>query len=438
MNAHEGETTYIENNISVITNDGAWCWFADPRAIRNVNAETGSDKTYIGYIDVAGNIQALQYDNTTNEQDQVLVRAGFQADDHNNPTFLILPDGRIMIFYSEHSTTPYFYYRITSTPDDIKTLGSEKTIDTKGYGNTTYPSAFILADKPEYFYLLWRGINWSPTIARFKLPDQNGDVVFDRIPKQIVDARNDYSETGKRPYAKYVSDGKNKIFMTFTYTHPDDSIPNSLYFSYLDINTFTLHDAQGNMLADVNKEPLKLTNEENDPSYLIDRRLDMRNWNWDLALDKEGQPVTLFVRVNKEKDSHHYYYAKWTGSSWRLTELADAGRWFHLNERKECCYSGGMILDHANPSTVYMSKPVEGQHGSIFEILKCDIAEDGSITNLIPITKNSAKNNVRPFVVRNASPDDRYYLIWMHGDYYYWDHSQGKLGYTTGLRTLSN
>lgn len=34
--------------------------------------------------------------------DEVLIRSYFQPDDHNNPTFLVLPDERIMIFYSRH------------------------------------------------------------------------------------------------------------------------------------------------------------------------------------------------------------------------------------------------------------------------------------------------------------------------------------------------
>ena len=37
---------------TVVTDEGAWCWFADPRALHYEN-ETGSiNATYIGYIDV--------------------------------------------------------------------------------------------------------------------------------------------------------------------------------------------------------------------------------------------------------------------------------------------------------------------------------------------------------------------------------------------------
>ena len=78
----------------------------------------------------------MQYDFKNKRQDEVLIRSYFQPDDHNNPTFLVLPDERIMIFYSRHTDEPCFYYRISRIPGDITTLGEEKVIKTKD--NTTY------------------------------------------------------------------------------------------------------------------------------------------------------------------------------------------------------------------------------------------------------------------------------------------------------------
>lgn len=46
----------------VVTKEGAWCWFADPRAIHFADAEAGIDASYIGYIDVHGNVKATQID----------------------------------------------------------------------------------------------------------------------------------------------------------------------------------------------------------------------------------------------------------------------------------------------------------------------------------------------------------------------------------------
>jgi len=75
----------------------------------------------------------------------------------------VLPDERIMIFYSQHSDEPCFYYRISRKPGDITTLWKEMRLETNH--NTTYPSPFILSDDPEHIYLCWRGIGWHPTMA---------------------------------------------------------------------------------------------------------------------------------------------------------------------------------------------------------------------------------------------------------------------------------
>lgn len=45
-----------------ITSEGAWCWFADPRALHYENKSGTIKSSYIGYIDVHGNIKATQYD----------------------------------------------------------------------------------------------------------------------------------------------------------------------------------------------------------------------------------------------------------------------------------------------------------------------------------------------------------------------------------------
>lgn len=162
--AYEGEK---------IAEEGAWCWFADPRAIRHVSKDGKYDKSYVGYIDNHGNIKAMQYDFKSDSQDEVLIRSYFQPDDHNNPTFLVLPDERVMVFYSRHTDEPCFYYRVTKEPADLKTLGDEKYWPPP----TTPPTLpFHSFRRPRPYLSLLRGINWHPTIAKLSLPDASDDV----------------------------------------------------------------------------------------------------------------------------------------------------------------------------------------------------------------------------------------------------------------------
>lgn len=408
--------------------EGAWCWFADPRALHYENKEGTINKTYIGYIDIHGNIKAMQYDFQKKKQEEVLIRSYFQPDDHNNPTFLVLPDERIMIFYSRHTDEPCFYYRISRTPGDITTLGEEKRIKTEN--NTTYPSPFILSDDPEHIYLCWRGIGWHPTIAKLSLPDSKDDVEVVWGPYQLV------KSTGARPYAKYMSNGKDKIYLTYTTGHPDNELPNFLYFNYVDIKTLQLTDVEGNVLSTIADGTFKV-NKTADyvkqyPSTVVDKPSE-RDWVWQITSDRTGNPVIAMVRISDDKESHDYYYAKWNGHEWKKTFLANAGGHFHQTPNLEKCYSAGMAIDPSNVNEVYCSLPVEGKYGKVYEIVKFVMNEEGEVISKKAVTKDSRLNNVRPYMIPD-SENTPLRLTWMYGNYYDWIVSvRHPLGYNTGI-----
>ncbi|NDW17343.1 T9SS C-terminal target domain-containing protein [Dysgonomonas sp. 216] len=413
---------------AVVTTKGAWCWFADPRATHYENEEGTINKTYIGYIDVHGNIKAMQYDFLTGITSEVLIRSYFQPDDHNNPTFLVLPDERVMIFYSRHTDEACFYYRISQKPGDITTLGAEKKLITSH--NTTYPSPFILSDDPNHIYLCWRGINWHPTIAQLNIPDEDDNVDFTWGPYQIVQS------TGARPYAKYASNGTDKILMTYTTAHPDNQNPNYVYYNYIDVNTLELKDVKGKVLSTIangtHSVSATSTYANANPEAVVDNA-SYRDWVWEVMEGYNGAPVVAMVRINSGKTSHDYYYAKWTGTEWKKTFLANGGGHFHQSAGLEMCYSGGMAIDKNNANVMYCSVPVTGDNGKVYEIVKYTVNANGELENTEQITKNSTKNNIRPYVIPNSKNSDLK-LTWMHGDYYDWIVSSTRpLGYPTAI-----
>ena len=427
LNAQNAENNPTGGGYQVAA-EGAWCWFAVPRALHYENKEGTINKTYIGYIDIHGNIKAMQYDFQKKEQEEVLIRSYFQPDDHNNPTFLVLPDERIMIFYSRHTDEPCFYYRVSRIPRDITTLGEEKRIETKN--NTTYPSPFILSDDPEHIYLCWRGIGWHPTIAKLSLPDDKDEVDVVWGPYQIVQS------TGARPYAKYMSNGKDKIYLTYTTGHPDNELPNFLYFNYIDIKTLQLTDVRGTVLSTIADGTFKV-NKTGDyakqyPSTVVDNPSE-RDWVWQIASDRNGNPVIAMVRISDNKESHDYYYAKWNGHEWKKTFLINAGGHFHQTPNLEKCYSAGMAIDPSNVNEVYCSLPVEGKYGKVYEIVRFIMSEDGEVISKEAVTKDSQLNNVRPYMIP-ASEGTPLRLTWMYGNYYDWIVSlQHPQGYSTGI-----
>jgi len=421
---------------NIVADEGAWCWFADPRALHYENADGTINATYIGYIDVHGNVKATQYDWLKRRKTDVLIRSYFQPDDHNNPTFVVLPDERIMMFYTRHTDEPKIWYRISRRPGDITALGEEKYLATAN--NTTYPSPFILSDDPEHIYLCWRGINWHPTIARLTMPDAEDNCQFDFGPKQIVQS------TGARPYAKYQSNGKDKIYVSYTTGHPDNEMPDWLYFNVIDINKGNgpiLRDLKGKQLSVIQNGVFNVSKTDSYassyPATIVDKTANIRNWVWQITLDKDENPVIAYPHIDDAKTTHVYWYARWTGSAWRNTRVADGGHAFHQNwNQTERCYSGGMSIDPDNINDLYLSIPTtDGQFNKdgVYEIWKYTIDDDGKVAGQEQITQGSTKNNARPYVIP-GSKNSPMRLGWINGDYYYWIVKQGyPQGYPTAI-----
>ena len=431
----------ITNGGNIVADEGAWCWFADPRAMHYTSADGKINAAYIGYIDVHGAIKATQMDFANNKREDVLVRSVFQPDDHNNPTFLTLPDKRIMIFYTRHTDEACIWYRISQKPGDITALGEEKRLATAN--NTTYPSPFILSDDPSHIYLCWRGINWHPTIARLTMPDANDNCSFDFGPKQIVQS------TGARPYAKYQSNGKDKIYVSYTTGHPDNEMPNWLYFNVIDINHGNgpiLRDLNGTQLSVISSGVFNVSKTDSYasqyPATIVDKSANIRNWVWQIALDANEHPVIAYPHIDDAKTSHVYWYARWNGSSWKNTWVQYGGHAFHQNwNSTEKCYSGGMALDPDNINDLYLSIPTtDGQYNrdGVYEIWKYTVDDAGNVAGSQQITQNSPKNNARPYVIP-GSKNSPLRLVWMQGDYYYWIVKQGyPLGYPTAVYSNHN
>jgi hypothetical protein len=401
---------------NTVAEEGAWCWFADPRALHYENQEGTINATYAGYIDIHGSIKATQVDWLTGTTSEVLIRSWFQPDDHDNPAFLVLPDERIMIIYSRHTDEACFYYRISKRPGDITALGEEKRLATAN--NTTYPNPYILSDDPEHIYMCWRGIGWHPTVAQMSMPDENDDIQFTWGPYQMVQS------TGARPYAKYMSDGKSKIYLAYTTGHPDNEYPNWLYLNVFDVNDKCLYDLNGKKLSTVQNGKFNVNKtdsyKQQYPATVVDAPSDRRDWIWNMAFDDGQRPVIGMTRISNDKKTHDYYYARWTGSAWKVSFVANGGGQFHHSTGVEMCYSSGMAVDRDNPSTVYCGVPVDGIH----EIWRYQLDDNGNVTVSEAVTNGSEKSNSRPFVIegtKNATKGaDQLRLMWMNGDYYYW------------------
>lgn len=386
------------------TTNGAWCWFSDPRAIYY---EGQHRRTYSGWVDSLGNIVVGFYDHDNAQVETKILRPDFQRDDHDNPSFLMDADGKLTVFYSKHARQEPIYLASAKNPEDIsewepvQELDLNDTITYKGFSDTyTYANIIRLSDEDNKLYLFWRGADFKPN---FSVSDdggrhwQQGNILV--LPERIY--RN------RRPYLKVASNNKDAIHFAFTDGHPRDEPTNSIY--YAKYTRGGLFKANGEKMMDWSALPF-------DPAQ-ADLVYDAREtkekaWVWDVAEDKDGNPVIAYVRFPSDT-SHVYYYAIFNEGKWTDYRLVDSGRWFPQTPdgatEREPNYSGGIALDHADPSKLYLSREKNG----VFEIEKWTTHDKGAHWQVISVTENSTRDNVRPFVVRNHPGDDGL-VLWMN------------------------
>lgn len=378
----------------ILTAHGAWCWFADPRGV------VDAGKTYVGWVNGQGAIQVGAYAHDTGELTTATLHPNLQIDDHANPALLVLPDGRLMVFYAPHSGRP-MYIRTSLEPGDISAWGAarELGINTEGRRGYTYPNPMILSEEDDRIYLFWRGGNWLPNFAT----SADGGASW-------AEARTLIAGSGARPYIKFATDGKKRIHFAFTDGHPRKEPANSIYYAYYESGAF--YRADGVLIKTMAGLPFAPS--EADQVYDGADTTGLA-WIWDIALDRDDRPVIVHSTHPAETD-HRYRYARWTGERWASAEITKAGGWFPQTEagkvEREPHYSGGIYLDHGDPSVVYLSRPVEG----VFEIEQWITSDGGATWKTYPITSGSSRNNVRPFVPRGYAGQGPA-VIWMEGEY---------------------
>jgi hypothetical protein len=397
-----------QEKINTLTQNGAWCWFSDPRGVRH------EDKTFIGWINTDGDVVVSSYNHKTSALDTTVIHEKLEVDDHDNPSILVRNDGRIMVFYSKHGTKKFpMILRVSENPGDISSFGPPQRLalnDTLTFpanfrNSYTYTNPYQLAGEDNKIYLFWRGMGHKPNVS---YSDDGGQVWS---PGKIMIKPEDVYPN-RRPYLKVSSKGKDKIHFAFTDGHPNREPQNSIYYACYKSGSF--YKANGEKITDF--ESLPFTPRQ--ASVVYDAtKTNHRAWIWDVAEDKNGHPVIVYTRLFEMRD-HRYYYARWDGQQWFNVELCRAGKWFPQtqpeSEETEKQYSGGIILDHSNPSTVYLSREIN----DVFEIEKWTSKDMGKTWETIAITEDSALDNVRPFVVRNSKEGQGPHVVWMKNHKY--------------------
>jgi BNR repeat-containing family member len=399
---------------TLITESGAWCWFADPRAI----CGGPGPRLYAGWVNRDGDIQVGAVHARTQEIETATLHPKLERDDHANPALLELPDGRLMAFYSKHGGQDMFQ-RTTVRPWDISEWTAETTIpvhkDNAPRKTITYPNPVLIREESNRIYLFWRGDDWKPT---FTWSDDLGKTW---APVKTLVARRG-SGLDNRPYMKVHQGLGGRIHFAFTDGHPRNEKHNSIYYlAYHKGAFFRADGTRVGTMADLPLDPARA-----DKVYEASRS-GARAWIWEVGDDLEGKPVLVYTRHPKMTD-HRYHYARWDGGTWRDHEITAAGHWFPQTpegkDEPEPHYSGGICLDPYDPAHVFLSRQVRG----VFEIEQWVTTDHGRTWETRPVTERSKLDNVRPFVPRGYTTGLPW-VLWMNGPYRHY------LDYNTSIRS---
>ena len=377
----------------VVAKNAAWCWFSDPRAVyyKGLN-----ERIYYGYINSKGDVVIGARGAKTKMVQTFILHKELQIDDHNVPSILFLPDGRLLTFYTEHNGR--FFMRKSKYPEDITSWDEERIIPFGGE-HITYSHPVMLKEENNRIYMFWRGSDWRPN---FSYSDDLGNTWS--AAKALIESKG----IKNRPYLKVASDNKKRIDFIFTDGHPGVEPTNSVYHMYYEKGEF--YQTTGRHITSINQLPV----EHNTVDKIYDAtQSKIRAWISDIALDKNNKPVVVYTRYPQDTD-HRYHYARWDGTKWLDEEICKAGGWMPVSKAgekiREPHYSGGISLDHNAPSNIYLSRPING----VFEIEHWQ--QKANQWKGTPITSQSLINNVRPYVVAGYTGENAM-LLWMTGLY---------------------
>jgi hypothetical protein len=368
---------------------GSWCWFADPRA---VHVSGRYDETFVGWIDWQGGIHVGAYDARFGFLRQQTIGYLFH-DDHGSPALLVEPDKRLTVFWSAHNGSR-MYYRTTLRPEDISAWGPLEHVHTNLGGTLgfTYPNPVLLQGEGNTLYLLWRGANWE---ADYATRSTSGH--WSRGHQLITVQR-------ERPYVKADSNGSDTVALAFDDGHPRNVLTSIYYAAY---RAGWLWTPGGRRIARMGHGPI--APRQADVVYDA-HATGVSSWVWDVALGGDGRPVIVYATFPSNAN-HAYWYARFDGRRWVSHFLTYAGPSISP-ATIEFEYSGGIALDHGDPSIVYLSR----RAGGSFQIERWATGDGGSRWRHHVVVRGGAADNVRPVVAR-GSHGGPMSLLGLRGDY---------------------
>jgi autotransporter-associated beta strand protein len=397
----------------VFSNNAGYCWYQEERAI------ICNNQLIFSSVPNSGDNDVVTYNLTSGATSTFVLHSALQYDDHDAAGLIVRPDGKIEAVFAKHGSDNYVRYRITTSAGDTSSWSAEQTFTvTSNYG-ATYSNLYRLSSSG-ITYDFYRGYNYQPNV----LTSTNDGSTWSDGGHLVVTA------AGTRPYAKYASNGTDKIWFTYTDGHPRDVVTN-IYIAYL--QGTSIYNSYGSLIGSI---PTGIAPSVGTKVYNADST--HRAWTSDIQLDSNGYPVlayTLRVGTVDIYNDHRYRYSRFDGTTWHDYEIAYAGTCLYSAEND---YTGLISLNPSDPNTVYISTNADPVTGAAlissadsqrhWEVYRGFTNNGGASWTWTPITANSTTNNIRP----NLPVWDNQHtaLCWLKGTYStYTSYSMSAVGY---------
>ncbi|MDD1783630.1 BNR repeat-containing protein [Enterovibrio sp. ZSDZ35] len=399
----------------IASEDGTYIWYIDERARIN------NGVLYTSYVKIDGHtgLSTLNLESGSRIGDDIDLSSFQQADDHNNAAILPLKNGKMMSLYTLHDARRTQYYRVSNTPLPLtlEDWGEEKTYPIPS--SATYNNAYQLSAENNRVYNFFRVGARDPYYVTF---DSNGE-----NPSEAKHFIQNGTQWWDRAYAKYASNGVDRIDVFFTDGHPTVS-RTSLYHMY--IKGGNVYKSDNTRIGSLQDAPFG----KNDATFVYQYGEDgtsRRPWNHEMRYGSDGIPV-LFYSHQLDENTIDYYTAIWdsTSGSWIKKWVADAGDalirapMYAPDGTKyggtQNDYAGGITLNPYNLNEIFISANVDprnGQETTNYEIYKGTTTNNGDSYQWEAVTSDSPDNNYRPFVPFGANKPSEQVVVWFTGKY---------------------
>ena len=405
--------------------NGGWCWYQDERAV----IDTKANKLIIGSVASGGarngHAEAVIYDLAAKAGKQYTLPSTLAAsavDDHNAPALVIRPDGKYVAMWSGHrvdciSRTSIF---------DGTAWGAETKFDWTSLGcpwngdptaQITYSNLWYMSTESR-LYSAVRSISTSPSFLASTTDGQS----FSYYGRLSSTPRVGYVAG----YYKYWGNGTDRIDFLGTEAHPRDN-DNNLWHGYVQggkiyNSTATAIDTTAADMTgqDITSYTKVFATGTAFPTPAGSVKMS-HAWNADLMRYDDGTIAAIWTaRANTTTDTNNndlrLLYARFDGSTWKLTYLGKAGPKLYAAEQD---YTGLGALHPDDPHTIYISTTFDprddktnlGKH-EIFQGTTCD---NGATFTWTPLTARSTVDNLRPIVPKWDASHTA--LLWLRGTY---------------------